>query len=572
MKKRSYMLIAFLLGILIGALDTGIVSPARTVIADSLKLTSSTSIWVVTIYTLAYAVSMPISGKIADRYGKKKIFTFSIVIFGIGSLLCGLSNYSDSFSFLLTARVIQAIGGGGIMPIATAFIGESFPPEKRGSALGMVGAIFGIATTIGPTVGSAVLDTFGVNHWGILFFINLPICILVIILSLISKDEDTISPSKKMDILGSFAASLLILSLMYGLTKLDFHNFKNSIVQPNVYPYLIAFIILIPIFIIIEKKAEDPIINLKYFRNRNIAITLILSFIVGCGMMGVVFVPQFGENVLRIKTGNGGYLVTLMAIFSGVSAPLGGKLIDKYSAKLILILGFTSTAIGTLVLALITTSTSSTWSLILGLAFMGLGMGFTMGTPLNYLMQSYVDKSETSSAQSTLSLVRSIGVAISPNILVGFISAAGQNVGNNIMHILPKVNIPTGQGTTRAFDITSSFSGGSVSSKALSGFQNADVTTIFTLVKNFTSSMLDKVSPMIKAQLVAQTHNSKMNFDPIIASFKTNYLNSVDSVRVQIENTFQTTLNKGFSNLFLAAAILAFIGLIFTFLLKNKEA
>ncbi len=572
MKKRSYMLIAFLLGILIGALDTGIVSPARTVIADSLKLTSSTSIWVITIYTLAYTVSMPISGKIADRYGKKKIFTFSILIFGIGSLLCGLSNYSDSFSFLLTARVIQAIGGGGIMPIATAFIGESFPPEKRGSALGMVGAIFGIATTIGPTVGSAVLDTFGVNHWGILFFINLPICILVIILSLISKDEDTISPSKKMDILGSFAASLLILSLMYGLTKLDFHNFKNSIVQPNVYPYLIAFIILIPIFIIIEKKAEDPIINLKYFRNRNIAITLILSFIVGCGMMGVVFVPQFGENVLRIKTGNGGYLVTLMAIFSGVSAPLGGKLIDKYSAKLILILGFTSTAIGTLVLALITTSTSSTWSLILGLAFMGLGMGFTMGTPLNYLMQSYVDKSETSSAQSTLSLVRSIGVAISPNILVGFISAAGQNVGNNIMHILPKVNIPTGQGTTRAFDITSSFSGGSVSSKALSGFQNADVTTIFTLVKNFTSSMLDKVSPMIKAQLVAQTHNSKMNFDPIIASFKTNYLNSVDSVRVQIENTFQTTLNKGFSNLFLAAAILAFIGLIFTFLLKNKEA
>jgi EmrB/QacA subfamily drug resistance transporter len=572
MKKRSYMLIAFLLGILIGALDTGIVSPARTVIADSLKLTSSTSIWVITIYTLAYAVSMPISGKIADRYGKKKIFTFSILIFGIGSLLCGLSNYSDSFSFLLTARVIQAIGGGGIMPIATAFIGESFPPEKRGSALGMVGAIFGIATTIGPTVGSAVLDTFGVNHWGILFFINLPICILVIILSLISKDEDTISPSKKMDILGSFAASLLILSLMYGLTNLDFHNFKNSIVQPNVYPYLIAFIILIPIFIIIEKKAEDPIINLKYFKNRNIAITLILSFIVGCGMMGVVFVPQFGENVLRIKTGNGGYLVTLMAIFSGVSAPLGGKLIDKYSAKLILILGFTSTAIGTLVLALITTSTSSTWSLILGLAFMGLGMGFTMGTPLNYLMQSYVDKSETSSAQSTLSLVRSIGVAISPNILVGFISAAGQNVGNNIMHILPKVNIPTGQGTTRAFDITSSFSGGSVSSKALSGFQNADVTTIFNLVKNFTSSMLDKVSPMIKAQLVAQTHNSKMNFDPIIASFKTNYLNSVDSVRVQIENTFQTTLNKGFSNLFLAAAILAFIGLIFTFLLKNKEA
>lgn len=564
-KSRNLLLVIFLLGIFIGALDTGIVSPARTVIADGFKISDTASIWIVTIYTLTYAVSMPIAGKISDRLGKKKIFTISILIFGIGSLLCGLSSFTDNYGLFLGARVIQAIGGGGIMPIATAYIGESFPIEKRGSALGLVGAMYGIATTLGPTVGSFILDTFGDKDWGFLFFINIPICIFVIIVSLIVKDEGILHPSKKMDILGSVLASLTILSLMYGITNLKFHDFFNSLKSVDVYPYLIAFIIILPLFIMVEKKAEDPIINLKYFTDRQIAITLLLSFLVGCGMMGTVFVPQFGENVLRLKVGSGGYLVTLMAIFSGIAAPIGGKFIDKFSAKALLLLGFSSTILGSLILALYTTSHPGMASLIIGLLFCGLGMGFTMGTPLNYLMQSYVDPSEAGSAQSTLSLIRSLGVAVSPNILVNFISDAAQKMPSKIQAVMPKLDIP-GMAQNSA---NSMFSGSSGAEMA-KAFQNADVNTIFDVIKNFSHSMMDKMTPILKQNFSNSQLPPGTTPDMMVNKIQSNYFNSLDGAKAAIENTFQHVLNMGFRNLFLCAAIIALIALIFTLFLSNK--
>ncbi|WP_326512292.1 MFS transporter [Clostridium intestinale] len=559
-KKKTLALILFLLGIFIGAMDTGIVSPARTVIANSFGIDASSSIWMITIYTLAYAVTMPISGKLSDIYGKKKIYTISILIFGLGSLLCGISDFYGGFTLLLVARVIQAIGGGGIMPIATAYIGETFPPEKRGSALGMVGAIYGIATTLGPTIGSGLLSLVGNDNWGFLFFINVPIVVVILILSKLTTDESSKNPDSKLDTKGSIVVSALILSLMYALTNLNFHDFINSIKSITVYPFLIIFVLLVPVFIYVEKRAENPVINLKYFKDRNITLTLIISFIVGSGLMGIVFVPQFGENILKLKTGSGGYLVTLMAIFSGVSAPLGGKLIDKYSAKFILIIGFISTIIGTLTLSLITAKTNSPITLFIGLAFIGIGMGFYMGTPLNYLMQSYVPKNETSSAQATLSLIRSIGVAISPNILINFIADAGKNMAPELMKVLPQ---PEGMPV-------SALSGGGMTSDTLSSLQNADVTTIFDAIKNFALSMIDKVSPMIKASL-ANTLPPNVSSDSIIEGIKASYLSSLDANRATIESTFQSVLNGGFAKLFIGAAVIAGVGLLFTLMLSTNK-
>lgn len=560
-KSQNFILIMFLLGIFIGAMDTGIVSPARAVIGSGLGIDASVSIWIITIYTLAYAVIMPISGKLSDKYGKKKIFIYSIIIFGIGSALCGISNFYGGFNLILIGRLIQAIGGGGIMPIATAYIGTSFPVEKRGTALGMVGATYGIATTIGPTIGSALLNFVGNENWGTVFFINVPICIIVVLMSLKFKDNEVELSSIKMDIKGSIVISGMILSLMYGLTNLKFHDFISSIKSTEVYPYLIIFIVLLPIFLYIEKRAESPVLNLNYFKDRNIAITLLLSFIVGAGLMGIVFVPQFAENVLRIKVGTGGYLVTLMAIFSGIAAPIGGKIIDKYSAKLILLLGFGSTILGTLTLGLCVSQNNNKAALFIGLALMGIGMGFTMGTPLNYLMQTYVDPSEAATAQSTLSLIRSIGVAISPNILVNFVSEAGKELPTKLMNVMPPIqgapsNIMSG--------------GGSLPADTLASLQSADVTSIVDVLKKFASTMFDKFSPMLEKSIGTKLppHTSAST---VVNGIKDKYLTSVEASRGTIESTFQQTMNNGFAKLFIAAAIIALIGFVFSILIKKGK-
>ncbi|MCR6514389.1 MAG: MFS transporter [Clostridium chrysemydis] len=560
-KTQTALMVMFLLGIFIGAMDDGIVSPARTIIADSLNVGADTSIWMITIYTLVYAVVMPISGKLADRYGKKKLFIISITIFGIGSLLSGVSDLFNSYAFLLTARVIQAIGGGGIMPIATAFIGESFPKEKRGSALGIVGATYGIATTLGPTIGSGILNFFGNKSWGLLFLINVPICIIVVLISLKVKIKETQYTEKKLDFKGSVVLSLMILGLMYGVTNLNFANFKDSITSTKVYPYLLLFLILIPVFIYVEKRAEDSVLNLDFFKNRNIVITLIMALVVGCGMMSVVFIPQFGENVLRISQGSGGYLITIMAVCSGVAAPIGGKIIDKYSAKLVLLIGFLCTMVGTLLLAFIVCKDNNKVLLFVCLAIMGAGMGLTMGTPLNYLMQVNVKKSEASSAQATVSLVKSIGIAVSPNILVNFVSEAGDKMPNALMKVMPHIQGMSGN---------ASMSSGEVPKSILDSFQNADVTSISNVMKDFATFMFDKAKPAIEHSLVNHVPPNT-TVDAMFNSMKADYLHQVDGARVAIENTFQSTLNSGFAGLFIASAIIAGLGFVVALFLKKQN-
>jgi len=444
-KSPNLLLISiiYLAGIFMGAIDTGIVTPARTIIQNNLGVDPQTGIWMITIYTLAYAASIPIMGKLADKYGRKYIYIICITLFGLGSLMCGLSQDFGGFTFLLIARAVQAIGGGGIIPIATAEFGTSFPQEKRGMALGLVGGVYGIANIFGASAGSAILDIFGKDNWQFIFYINIPITIFIVVVGLFSLSNTKGTTKEKLDFLGIFTLTAMVLSLLYGLKNLDFFEILTSVVQTNVFPYLILFVVLLPVFIFIEKRADDPVMNLKYFTNVNIVITLMIAFVSGAILMGVIFVPQFSENALKIGSGSGGYFVIILGLFAGVGAPISGKLIDKFGVKIVLGSGFILSMAGALFLIFITMAYPSMLTVVLGLTLVGLGMGFTLGTPLNYMMLENTQASESNSALATLSLIRSIGTAIAPAIMIGFLAHAGASIQTNMMDLFPKeIHVP----------------------------------------------------------------------------------------------------------------------------------
>lgn len=444
-KKLNFglILVVYLLGLFMGAIDTGIVTPARTVIQNDLMVNENTGIWMITIYTLAYAASIPIMGKLADKYGRKYIYLTSIFLFGIGSLFCGLSQSFGSFSVLLAARVVQAIGGGGILPIATAEFGTTFPKEKRGLALGLVGGVYGLANIFGASAGSAIIDIFGQNNWQFIFYINVPITLFILIAGIFTLPNTKEIAVKKIDFIGIITLTLMVLSILYGLKNIDYYNFTNTFKSTSVYPYLIVFIVLLPIFILIEKKAEDPVINISYFKNIKIIITLFIAFITGIIIMGMIFVPQFAENSLKITSGSGGYFVIILGLFAGVGAPFSGKLIDKYGAKVVLGIGFIASISGSVFLILYTATHPSLFAVVICLILLGIGIGFTMGTPINYMMLDNTRAEESNSALATVSLIRSIGTAIAPAIMIGFISHAGMSVQGNVMNLLPnEVSVP----------------------------------------------------------------------------------------------------------------------------------
>ena len=530
-KTRSLALISviYLAGIFMGAIDTGIVTPARTIIQNNLMVDDKTGIWLITIYTLAYAASIPVMGKLADRFGRKTIYITSISLFGLGSLLCGLSHYAGSFELLIAARAIQAIGGGGIMPVATAEFGTSFPPEKRGMALGLIGGVYGIANIFGSLAGSAILDLFGTQNWQYIFFINIPISIFIIIAGFSCLPNYKEKTVKKIDGWGTLVIVALVLSLLYGLKQIDFFDFANTITSTSTYPYLIAFVVLLQVFIFVEKRAEDPIMNLSYFTNGRIVTTLAVAFASGFVMMGIVFIPQFCENSLKVSSGNGGYFTVILGLLSGVSAMLSGKLIDKFGAKLVLVLGFSITIIGALFLIFVAAVNPSMVTVIISLMLLGFGMGFTIGAPVNYMMLENVAEKEANSGLATLSLIRSIGTSIAPAIMVGFLAYAGTSVQGNLMAIMPnEVNVPSLPyvqeisdkvtefkadpnmadmlGDMEIPDLTSmqtiklDFSGNGdyeMPVEIIEKLKSSDVTTIVDITKDMAVTMFDEMTPSV---------------------------------------------------------------------------
>lgn len=629
------IMVIYLCGIFMGAIDTSVVTPARTVIQNGLGVGDQTGIWMITIYTLAYASSIPIMGKLADRLGRKTIYLICIILFGTGSLLAGLSQYIGHFGFFLMARAIQAIGGGGIMPIASAEFGTTFPEDKRGMALGMVGGVYGIATVVGGSLGSAILGAFGLQNWGFIFFINIPISLFIIICGFIFLPNTKIDDVKPIDKWGTLFLVMMILSLLYGLRNIDFFNFVKSFTSTDVYPFLIIFIVLLPFFIFAEKKAADPIMNLDYFREAPIVITLIISFITGVIMMGMVFVPQFAENALRMQQGSGGYFVMVLGIFAGVGAPVSGRLIDRYGPKLIMGAGFLLSIIGSLFLVLITTSYPNLLTVAICLILIGLGMGFTMGTPLNYMMLDNTKKADSNSALATLSLIRSVGTAIAPAVMVGFIAHAGVTAEANITAQLPKeLVLPSLPYVTQLDEETTALKDSDFGKTYLSSVQfpdfeamekisldahggvsdmklpanltkelsDADVTNIDQAVDNMVAYMADTMKPMVIENAESGVQNGIDGLNRITASPEVpaqitqgvstmvsqmtelkntlpdavnqgfqNYLGEVKAMGAQIQNVYQKTMETGFKQVYMTTAIASAFALAVLLFYKDKH-
>lgn len=437
-RRWVLVLVLYLLGLFMGALDTGIITPARTVIQSDLGVDEKAGIWMITVYTLAYAAAIPVMGKLADRIGRKPLYLIAIALFGIGSLMCGLSQDVGSFPMLIVARIIQALGGGGIVPIATAEVGTSVPREKQGMALGLVGGVYGIANVFGASAGSLILDIVGVHNWQWIFYINVPIAIAIIVLGIRFLPKATSETGRRLDLAGITVLVLLILGLLYGLRNLDFFDLGNSIRDPNVYPFLLGALVLLPILIFIELRAADPVLNLRYFRSQTIGTTLLLAALSGVVMMSIVFIPQFAENSLRMRTGSGGYLVVILGLASGVGAPMSGRLTDRFGPRAILGVGALISMLAGATLVWWTAPHPSMASVITALVLMGLGLGFLIGSPINYLMLHSVPTREATSSLATMSLVRAVGTTLAPAILVGLLANSLVGMPNTLMAQLPK--------------------------------------------------------------------------------------------------------------------------------------
>lgn len=425
-KTRNLILILFLIGVFMGSLDTGIIGPVLPSIEQSFQLTSRDSSWIFTLFVIAFMIGSPVMAKFSDFYGRKKIFILDVILFGIGSCLIA---FSFNIGLIFLGRIIQGFGCGGIFPVAGAFIGDAFPLHERGRALGILGSVFGISAIGGPLVGAALIP-FG---WNWCFTINIPISVVLIIFAFYILPNSQNQRKLKIDYFGIIILSLLAVFLSYGLNRIDSDNFINSLFSPEVAPFLIMFIILIPIFVKIEKSVQDSIVPIHMLKNKEISIACIETMCYGIIYSSVIFIP----SLVILSMGLNDQLASLMLIpilgANAVAAPILGRILDITGSRTIMAIGTLILAVGLIAIAIY--PHNFILFLIAG-CLVGVGLVTIIGAPLRYIVLSEAKPTERGAGQAIVNMLSSAGQLIGGALIGGVIASFSGILGYKISLIL----------------------------------------------------------------------------------------------------------------------------------------
>ena len=428
-KTRNLILILFLIGVFMGSLDTGIIGPVLPSIEQSFQLTSRDSSWIFTLFVIAFMIGSPVMAKFSDFYGRKKIFILDVILFGIGSCLIA---FSFNIGLIFLGRIIQGFGCGGIFPVAGAFIGDAFPLNERGRALGILGSVFGISAIGGPLVGAALIP-FG---WNWCFTINIPISVVLIIFAFYILPNSQNQRKLKIDYLGIIILSLLAVFLSYGLNRIDSDNFINSLFSPEVAPFLIMFIILIPIFVKIEKSVQDSIVPIHMLKNKEISIACIETMCYGIIYSSVIFIP----SLVILSMGLNDQLASLMLIpilgANAVAAPILGRILDITGSRTIMAIGTLILAVGLIAIAIY--PNNFILFLIAG-CLVGVGLVTIIGAPLRYIVLSEAKPTERGAGQAIVNMLSSAGQLIGGALIGGVIASFSGILGYKISLILAAI-------------------------------------------------------------------------------------------------------------------------------------
>jgi EmrB/QacA subfamily drug resistance transporter len=410
-RQRIVILFGVMAGMLLFALDQGIVGTALPRIVSDLGGLDQLS-WVVTAYLLTSTAATPLWGKVSDLYGRRWTFQLAIGIFLVGSVLCGLS---QNMLELIAFRALQGAGGGGLFAVALSIIGDVIPPRERGRYQGYFGAVFGVSSVAGPLLGGWLTDGPG---WRWIFYVNLPVGLAALVVTSMVLRMPVVRHPHRIDYAGAVAIVAAVSCL---LLYLDWRGREYGWTEPGALALLGAFVVLAAAFVLIEARAQEPIIPLRLFRNPVFSVGNAFGFLAGIAMFGgFIFLPVYLQAVKGFSPTASGLslLPAIIGIFS--TSITSGQLISRTGRyKVFPVIG---AAVLTLALFLLSHLSVDTpfWQVALYEYLFGAGLGFTMQTIVT-AVQNAVDFRDLGVATGSTTFFRqmgaSIGVAIFGSVL-----------------------------------------------------------------------------------------------------------------------------------------------------------
>ncbi|NRQ38630.1 MFS transporter [Nonomuraea sp. NN258] len=398
-----------MLTMVLAMLDNMIIGTALPRIVEDLGGLAHLS-WVVTAYVLGTTVSTPIWGKIGDLYGRKSIFMVSIVIFLIGSALCGMAGSSilgaepgEGMAQLIAFRAIQGLGAGGLMVNVMAIIGDLVPPRERGQYQGIMAGVMSLAMIAGPLVGGFITDHL---DWRWAFYVNLPLGAVALAMIAVKLHLPKLNNKVRIDWLGAVLLSVSIVAMVL-ITAWGGSEYAWG--SPQILGLAALAVVTLGVFIVVERRVAEPIMPLQLFRNRNFTLISAIGFLLGFAMFGAInFLPLFQQTVQGASATNSGLLLLpMMGAAMVVSLFVGKAITSTGKYKIYPVIGGVGMVLGAWLLSTMGVGTPA-WVTGVYIAVLGLGMGFLMQTTM-LIAQNSVEQKDLGVASSTSTFFRSIG-------------------------------------------------------------------------------------------------------------------------------------------------------------------
>lgn len=399
--KIGFVVAGLLLGILMAAMDNTIVAAAMGTIVSDLGGFDKI-VWVTSSYMVAMMAGTPIFGKLSDMYGRKRFFMFGMLVFLLGSVLCGTAQTIEQLSIY---RAIQGIGGGALMPIAFTVVFDIFPPEKRGKISGLFGAVFGISSIFGPLLGAYITEYI---NWHWIFYINLPIGVVALAFISFFYHESLAKSKQKIDWWGAATLVTAVVSLMFALELGGQHYAWNSAVIIGLFS---AFAILFAVFLYVETKAAEPILSFSMFRKRLFAASNAVALFYGATfIVATIYIPIFVQGVFGGSATHSGLILMPMMIGSVFGSQIGGFLTTRTSYRNIMIFSGICFLLGVFLLSTLSTEVARS-TLTVYMIITGFGVGFNFSVLSMAAIHNF-DMRQRGSATSTLTFMRSLGMTL----------------------------------------------------------------------------------------------------------------------------------------------------------------
>ena len=402
--RKQVMPILFL-GVLVTALDIAILAPALRSIGEYFSVQDERVLsWVFIVFTLFTQLGIPFMTWLSDVYGRRFSYSLCMGLFTVGVLV---TIFAPSYEILLLGRAIQGLGVSGVVPIASAVIGDLFPIERRGRMLGVIGAVFGVAFIIGPIL-SGVLISYG---WQWPFGILIPISLTVFILSVLKLPGNQQPKQSPLDVWG-----ILTLVTTITLVTIGFSNIEAG----NYLVFFAGALVFFPLFLWIEKSQSSPFVHLDLFKNRQITIACFISMGAGLSEAVFVFLPSFAASAFNVSDRVASMMLLPLVFALAIGAPVTGRLVDRIGAKKIVNAGTFILASGMGILAFVSTQQVFYF---LGIACVGLGLSALLGSAISYILLNEAREEERTIIQGVSRIFKGFGRLVG-GAMIGAIAAS----------------------------------------------------------------------------------------------------------------------------------------------------